>query len=100
MKKLISAVVISLLVLVTFGTVVSAESGVRYDTFTSSNGEYVRTQTAYIALSESDNVYGELLDTPNDIYIDDNNYVYIVSTDKFAGTGKIIKFNLLELKSL
>lgn len=94
MKKLLSVLVISLLVLVTFGTVVSAESGVRYNTFTSSNGERVRTQTAYIALSESDNVYGETLDTPNDIYIDDNNYVYIVSTNKSAGTGRIIKFNL------
>ena len=94
MKKYLTVLVVSLLVLVTFGTVVSAESGVRYDTFTSSNGELVRTQTAYIALSESDNVYGEYLDTPNDIYIDDDNYVYIASSDKLGGTGKIIKFNL------
>ena len=94
MKKLLSLVVLTLLVFVSLGTVVNAESGVRYNTFTSSNGEYVRTQTAYIALSESDNIYGEELSTPNDIYIDDNNYVYIASTDVTGGFGKIIKFNL------
>jgi len=94
MRRLLTTLVLTLLVLVTLGTVVSAESGVRYDTFTSSNGRLVRTQTAYIALSESDNVYGEVLNTPNDVFIDDNNYVYIASTDTFASTGKIIKFNL------
>ena len=94
MKKLLSVLVVSLLVFVTLGTVVRAESGVRYNTFTSSNGEYVRTQTAYIALTESDSIYGEALSTPNDIYIDNNNYVYIASTDELTDTGKIIKFSL------
>jgi hypothetical protein len=94
MKKFLSVIVVSLLVFVTLGTVVNAESGVRYDTYTSSNGEYVRTQTAYIALSENDSVYGEALDTPNDIYIDNNNYVYIASTNTINDNGKIIKFNL------
>ena len=94
MKKILSVIIVSLLVLVTFGTVTHAESGVRYNTFTSSNGEYVRTQTAYIALSESDSVLGESLDTPNDIYIDNDNYVYIASSNLIENTGKIIKFNL------
>ena len=94
MKKFLTTLVLTLLVLITLGTVVSAESGVRYNTFTSSNGRFVRTQTAYIALSETDNIKGEVLNTPNDLYIDDNNYVYIASTDTFASTGKIIKFNL------
>ncbi|MBI9009442.1 MAG: hypothetical protein JEZ05_05370 [Tenericutes bacterium] len=94
MKKLLSVFVLSLLVFVSLGTAVNAESGVRYNTFTSSNGELVRTQTAYIALSESSDIYGESLNTPNDIYIDDNNDVYIAATNTTAGTGKVIKFNL------
>ncbi len=95
MKKLITVLLLGLITFATLGTVVSAEeSGVRYNTFTSSNGHYVRTQTAYIALSENDDIYGEELNTPNDIFIDDNNYVYVVSTDAFSGTGKIIKFSL------
>jgi len=94
MKKFIYTVVFTLLVFIAFGTVVTAESGVRYNTFTSSNGEYVRTQTAYIALTQNDTIYGEPLNTPNDIFIDDDNYVYIVSTDVFTETGKIIKFSL------
>ncbi len=94
MKKILSVLVVSLLALITLGTVVNAETGVRYSTFTSSNGEYVRTQTAYIALSQSDFIYGEPLDTPNDLFIDDNNDVYIASTDPMTETGKIIKFNL------
>ncbi|MBN2540445.1 MAG: hypothetical protein JXB08_02850 [Bacilli bacterium] len=94
MKKLISLGVLMLLAFATFGTVVHAESGVRYNTFTSSNGHYVRTQTAYIALTQNDTIYGESLDTPNDIYIDGNNYVYIASSNTLADTGKIIKFSL------
>lgn len=96
MKKFFSLVVLGLLTFATLGTVVHAESGVRYNTFTSSNGHYVRTQTAYIALSENDSIYGETLDTPNDIYIDQNNNVYIVSTDTNTNTGKIIKFSLAQ----
>jgi DNA-binding beta-propeller fold protein YncE len=94
MKRFLTVLVLSLLALTILGTVVKAESGVRYNTFTSSNGRYVRTQTAYIALSENDIILGESLNTPNDIFIDEDNYVYIASTDTVAGTGKIIKFNL------
>jgi len=97
MKKVLSLVLLTLISLLAVGTTavtVEAESGVRYKTFTSSNGEYVRTQTAYIALSESDTIYGEPIDTPNDLYIDTNNNVYIASTNTETTTGKIIKFNL------
>lgn len=94
MKKLLTTFLVVLTVFISFGTEVNADSGVRYTTVTSSNGEFVRTQTAYIALSQSDEIYGVLLDTPNDIYIDNNNYVYIVSTNTDMDTGKIIKFNL------
>ncbi|MDC7243623.1 MAG: hypothetical protein PQJ44_06780, partial [Sphaerochaetaceae bacterium] len=97
MKKILSLLVLSLVGFAAFGTVaVSAESGVRYNTYTSSNGEYVRTQTAYIALSSATEIYGVDLDTPNDIYIDNTNHVYIASTNTFNETGKIIKFSLAE----
>ena len=47
-----------------------------------------------MALSESDSIYGVFLDTPNDIFIDDDNYVYIASSNTTLKTGKIIKFSL------
>ncbi|MCF7925794.1 MAG: hypothetical protein K9L26_04600 [Candidatus Izimaplasma sp.] len=83
-----------LLALLFVGTRVNAESGVRYRTFTVSNDEFVPTQTAYVALSELQDIYGVDLDTPNDLFIDVNNNVYIVSHDETTKTGKIIKFNL------
>jgi len=94
MKKIISGLLVAIIAFISIGTEIGAETGVRYTTYTTSNGEFVRTQTAYIALSQSDEIYGELLDTPNDIYIDSNNYVYIASTNIDTDTGKIIKFNL------
>jgi sugar lactone lactonase YvrE len=54
----------------------------------------VPTQTAYMALTNRNEVYGEPLDRPNDIYIDKDNFVYIVSSNIDAKTGKIIKFSL------
>ena len=69
------------------------ETGVRYNTFTLNNGEFIRTQTAYTPLGSQSEVYGVSLDTPNDIFIDDNNFVYIASTG-LSGSGKIIRFNL------
>lgn len=94
MRKYRLLVFVVLFMLIGFGTEIKAETGVRYTTLTISNGEFVMTQTAYIALSQSDSVYGVELDKPNDIFIDKDNYVYIVSTDIFSDTGKIIKFNL------
>jgi len=94
MKKLMIALILSLIIGLQFGLTVSAESGVRYDTFTFSDGEFVPTQTAYMALTNRSEVYGESLDKPNDIYIDNNNYVYIVSTNETTKTGKLIKFSL------
>ena len=94
MKKFMIVLVLSLLISVSFGITLSAESGVRYDTFTISNGRFVPTQTAYMALTNRSEVYGESLDKPNDIYIDKDNYVYIASSDIDAKTGKIIKFSL------
>lgn len=94
MKKLLIVLIMSLLIGLEFGLTVTAESGVRYDTFTISNGRFVPTQTAYMALTNRTEVYGEPLDKPNDIYIDKDNFVYIVSTNTQNSTGKIIKFSL------
>ena len=94
MKKLMIVLVLFLLISCSFGMTVGAESGVRYDTFTISNGRFVPTQTAYMALTSRIEVYDEPLNKPNDIYIDKNNYVYIASTDTALSTGKIIKFSL------
>ncbi|MDY0010312.1 MAG: YIP1 family protein [Candidatus Izemoplasmatales bacterium] len=94
MKKLLIVLIMSLLIGLEFGLTVTAESGVRYDTFTISNGRFVPTQTAYMALTNRTEVYGEPLDKPNDIYIDKDNFVYIVSTNTETSTGKIIKFSL------
>ncbi len=94
MKKLFALILTGLIVFVSFGTVAHAETGVRYNTFTLSDGDFVRTQTAYIALSQSDEIYGQPLGIPNDIFIDKDNYVYIASQDEDDDKGKIIKFNL------
>lgn len=94
MKKLMIVLVMFLIVSLSFGITVGAESGVRYDTFTISNGRFVPTQTAYMALTNRNEVYDEPLDKPNDIFIDKDNYVYIASTNTDTSTGKIIKFSL------
>ncbi len=95
MKKFMIVLILALLIGSSFAITVEAESGVRYDTFTISNGRFVPTQTAYMALTNRTEVYGEPLDRPNDIYIDKDNYVYIVSTNISTNSGKIIKFSLM-----
>ncbi len=70
------------------------ETGVRYQTFTLNDGEFVRTQTAYTPLSSVSDIYGVSLDTPNDIVLGDAGNVYIASTNRTSDTGKIIRFNL------
>lgn len=94
MKKLWISLILLVIVGCSFGVTAKAESGVRYDTFTISNGEFVPTQTAYMALTSQTEVYGVSLDRPNDIFIDEFNYVYIASTNIETSTGKIIKFSL------
>jgi DNA-binding beta-propeller fold protein YncE len=92
--KLLLTVLVGFIVFASFGTEVEADTGVRYNTFTTSNGELVRTQTAYVALSSMDEIFGVSLDVPQDIFIDPSNNVYIASTDASGTAGKIIKFNL------
>ncbi len=84
-----------LLVLMVIGTrTIEADGMTRYDTFTTSNNRLVRTQTAYIPITKVDNIYGESLGVPNDIHIDLDNTIYIVSTE--GGSGKLLRFNLTE----
>jgi len=76
------------------GTTITAETGVRYQTYTESNNRLVRTQTAYVPITSLNNIYGEALGEPNDIHVDHNNDIYIVT--QVAGVGKLIVFNLDE----
>ena len=92
--KLSLVLLIGFVVFASFGTEVEANTGVRYTTFTTSNDELVGTQTAYVSVNSRDTIYGEELGVPTDIFIDDNNFVYITSTTQTASEGKIIKFNL------
>lgn len=96
MKRLkLGLVFIILFVLaISFGTGIEADTGVRYNTYTTSNNRLVRTQTAYVSLSSRDEIYGEAIGVPTDLYIDDSNNVYISSTNSTGDEGKIIKFNL------
>ncbi|MFW5838721.1 MAG: hypothetical protein ACOCU1_02160 [Bacillota bacterium] len=92
MKKFI--VILSfLLVFLSFGTSVQAENGVNYNTFTLNDGRLVRTQTAYVPIADLTDINGVALDTPNDIYIDAFNVMYIVSTAD-DDTGKIIRYDM------
>lgn len=92
--KLVLTLLIGFVLFVSFGTGTSADTGVRYATYTTSNNELVRTQTAYIALSSMDEIYGVSLDVPKDLFIGQNNNVYIVSSNSGGTAGKIIRFNL------
>ena len=92
-KVFLSFLIVFVLV-ASLGTGVDADTGVRYRTFTTSNGELVRTQTAYVSLSSRDDIYGENIGVPTDIYVDKENYVYISSTNDTQDQGEIIKFNL------
>ncbi|MFW5894559.1 MAG: YIP1 family protein [Bacillota bacterium] len=91
MKKLFAAFLL-LIAVVVFGTTATAETPTRYSTYTISNNRLVRTQTAYTPVSSVDTIFGESLDQPNDIHIDEDNTIYIVSTGEEG--GKIIVFDL------
>lgn len=92
--KITLSVLISFIMFASIGAEANADTGVRYNTFTTSNDQLVRTQTAYVSLSSLDTIYGEEINVPKDIFIDQNNFVYISSTTEDSSQGKIIKFNL------
>ncbi|MGM0436187.1 MAG: YIP1 family protein [Bacillota bacterium] len=91
MKKLLIGALI-LVFAVVIGTTTRAESPTRYNTYTTSNQQIVRTQTAYTPVTSVNQVFGESLDEPNDIHIDEDNTIYIVSNSD--DTGKLMVFNL------
>ena len=88
MKKLI-IIVLMLLVIPLF--TVSA-NGVPYLTFTysSTNNRFVYTQDAYVPLSRIQSFEDLTLDDPQDIFIDNNDILYIAD----SGLGVVIKYDL------
>ncbi len=94
MRLRLALVALALLAFLAFGTEVRAETGVRYPTFTMSNERLVRTQTAYIPITATDNIRGVSLEEPHDIHIDRDNNIYIVATGDEG--GKLITFNLVD----
>lgn len=91
--KRVLFIVLCLFMLLIGTTTIEAETGVRYHTYTMSNNRLVRTQTAYIPVASSDRIYDVDLGEPNDIHVDRNNTVYIVSTMP-GGFGRLIVFDL------
>jgi len=93
MKKL-TLVFFFLSAFILFGTQINAETGVRYRTYTLSNNRLVRTQTAYIPIAALDEIDGVSLYSPNDIHIDKNDNIYIVST-RPGNIGQLLIFDML-----
>ncbi len=91
MKKLFYAFSVLLLILVTFGTEVQAETGVRYRTFTLSDGRLVPTQTAYVPIDFMTELGGEPIGNPQDIYIDQNDVIYIATR---TTQGQIMRYDM------
>jgi len=67
-------------------------NGLPYSTYTysSSMGDIVWTQDAYLPLSISTELGGETLDTPSDITVDANDIIYVADT----GNSRIIRYDL------
>ncbi len=70
----------------------ASANGLPYSTYTysSSMGEIVWTQDAYLPLSVSTELGGETLDGPSDITVDANDIVYVADT----GNSRIIRYDL------
>lgn len=92
MKKLLFVFGCLFLLFGAFGTTLHSESITRYETYTISNQRLVKTQTAYMPITSVSNIFGVSLDNPNDIHIDADNTVYIVTSSNVG--GKLIIFNL------
>lgn len=91
MNKIVLALSIVCLLLISSPNV-SAETGVRYHTFTMSNNRLVRTQTAYLPLMSVGDIQGQPIGEARDIHIDHNNVIYIAT--QVDGVGQIIVFNM------
>ena len=75
MKRIVWLVSILALAVLVVGTNVNAETGVRYNTFTLSDGRLVRTQTAYVPVTSMNTIGGFQLESPRDIHIDQNDII-------------------------
>jgi sugar lactone lactonase YvrE len=78
MKKLFIPLLFGLLI-VGFIPRIDAETGVRYPTFTTSDGRFVRTQTAYVPTVSLTSIKGIQIGEPTDIHITPNNVLYITA---------------------
>jgi sugar lactone lactonase YvrE len=78
MKKILIFVLFGLLI---FGFIprIDAETGVRYPTFTTSDGRLVRTQTAYVPTVSLTSIKGIQIGEPTDIHITPNNVLYMTA---------------------
>lgn len=94
MKRIVWLVSILSLAVLVVGTNVNAETGVRYNTFTLSDGRLVRTQTAYVPVTSMNTIGGFQLESPRDIHIDQNDIIYIATQNPERTHGKIIVYNM------
>ena len=94
MKKLILSCLI-IIVFISFGTKIEAESGVRYRTYTMSDNRLVRTQNAYVPVQSVREIDGISLGRPMDIHIDQNDIIYIASS-LGSNSGRIIIYDMKE----
>ena len=92
MKKFLFIFVTLLLLFGALGTQLHSETITRYETYTISNQRLVKTQTAYMPITSVSEIFGVPLDQPNDIHIDQNNTIYIVTSSNTG--GKLIIFDL------
>lgn len=91
MKKIF--ILFLMLILVTLSPhPVTAQTGVRYRTFTTSQERLVRTQTAYVPIVSMPFLGDVSLGEPNDIHITANNVLYIVT--RVNNHGRIIIHDL------
>ena len=92
MKKLFYVFSVLLLVLVTFGTEVQAETGVRFRTLTLSDGRLVPTQTAYIPIEHVREINGVVIGQPYDIHINQDDVIYIAA--RAENHGHILVYDM------
>ncbi len=91
MKKLLIAILGLTLVMILAQSPVKA-NGIPYSTFTYSQtqNQVIHTQDAYIPISVDKHIGGVSLSRPEDIYIDQDDNIFIADT----GNGRIIKYDL------
>ena len=93
MKKIWISLLFGVLI---FGFIprIEAETGVRYPTFTTSDGRLVRTQTAYVPTVSLTSIHGIEIGEPSDIHITRHNVMYI--TARLNNVSRIIIYDLNE----